>query len=49
MAVINGLADDVDDGSAIFSDGGVFGFFLQQHQHMHLWYSIYSQHLVLEL
>ncbi len=42
MAVINGLADDVDDGSAIFSDGGVFGFFTAASAYAFMVFNLFS-------
>ena len=42
MAVINGLADDVDTGKEIFSESGVFGFFTAASAYSFMVFNLFS-------
>ena len=42
MAVINGLADDVEEGAEIFSESGVFGFFTAASAYSFMVFNLFS-------
>jgi len=42
MAVINGLADDVEEGAAIFAQSGVFGFFTSASAYAFMVFNLFS-------
>lgn len=42
MAVINGLADDVEEGSMIFSNDGIFGFFTAASAYAFMVFNLFS-------
>lgn len=42
MAVINGLAEDVEDGSMIFSSSGIFGFFTAASAYAFMVFNLFS-------
>lgn len=42
MAVINGLADDVEEGSAIFAKDGIFGFFTAASAYAFMVFNLFS-------
>ena len=42
MAVINGLADDVEEGTEIFSESGVFGFFTAASAYSFMVFNLFS-------
>lgn len=42
MAVINGLADDVEEGSAIFAKDGIFGFFTATSAYAFMVFNLFS-------
>ena len=42
MAVINGLAEDVDDGNMIFSPTGIFGFFTAASAYAFMVFNLFS-------
>jgi len=42
MAVINGLADDVEEGSMIFSKDGIFGFFTAASAYAFMVFNLFS-------